>query len=202
MRACSSSDSSASAANSAWRARWGKQLEEIGPVRPRHPQREVEERLPVAAHFVQRAGRRRQRHVAHLFVLRVERRRVRALRVALVEHLAHAAHRIDDLERPVAQGHVPTVVAQREPGPRPSRATIAWLPSSSACSARWIGRPSRSTQNAANASRNRSLFWLTPTGSYMLTSSERISTYCTPARRSALVGRSPVRATRFGRMKL
>ena len=77
------------------------------------------------------------------------------------------------------------------PGRRPSRATIAWLPSSSSCSDVSIGGLSRSTQYAANASRKRSLFWLTPTGSNALTSSERISTYCTPPRRSAFVGRSP-----------
>ena len=61
---------------------------------------------------------------------------------------------------------------------------------------------SRSTQKAANASRNRSLSWLTPTGSNALTSSDRISTYCTPPRCRARVGRSPECATRFGRMKL
>ena len=54
--------------------------------------------------------------------------------------------------------------------------------------------------SAMNASRKRSLFWLTPTGSNALTSSARTSTYSTPARRSALVGISPERATRFGRI--
>ena len=59
-----------------------------------------------------------------------------------------------------------------------------------------------STHSARNASRKRSLFWFTPTGSNALTSSARTSTYSTPARCSAFVGRSPERATRFGRMKL
>ena len=45
----------------------------------------------------------------------------------------------------------------------------------------------------------RIVFWLIPAGSNMLISSERISTYSMPSRRSAAVGCSPERATRFGR---
>ena len=65
-----------------------------------------------------------------------------------------------------------------------------------------MGGESFMRHSARNTSRKRSLFWFTPTGSKALTSSARTSTYSTPARRSALVGRSPERATRFGRMKL
>ena len=87
-------------------------------------------------------------------------------------------------------------------GSRPRRATLTWFWSSAPCSESAIGGLSFIRHSATNASRKRSLFWLTPTGSKALTSSALTSTYSTPARRSALVGRSPERATRLGRMKL
>jgi len=167
-----------------------------------HAQREGEERLLVRAHLQQRPRGRRERHVAHLRFLRLERRGVGPLRVPFVEQLAQAPHRVHDFERPVAQRHVAPVAPEREPGLRPSRATIAWLPSSSGCSDAWIGGLALSTQNAANASRNRSFIWLTPTGSKALTSSRAHLDVLHAALRSALVGRSPDIVTRLGRMKL
>ena len=73
------------------------------------------------------------------------------------------------------------------PGSRPRCATSAWFASSSCLLGRVDRRARRfSTHSAANASRKRSLFWFTPTGSNALTSSARTSTYSTPPRRSAL----------------